>query len=202
MRSYTVPVEWDGDEAYITFPQEEMERLGWEEGDVLSWDDNGDGSFTVSKKQKDFVSKILQFNRLAGKMGEEFDARDTSLYIGLILEEVAELIESIPDQDNLGRLRTALEFNSRLFKQGFFDKQVTNIKRTDALDACVDIAVVAIGGGHALGADVSAACNNVANSNLSKAVEVDGVLMMQKDENGKVIKPPTYKPPSLEQFLK
>lgn len=203
--TYTLPIQTDeNNEPFIVFPEDEMVRLGWKEGDILDWKDNKDGSWTLTKKENmDFVEKILQFNRIAGKTGETFDARDTSLYIGLILEEVAELIESIPDQRNLGRLRVALEYNSKLFKEGFFDKQVADINRVDALDACVDISVVSIGGANALGTDTQSACHNVADSNLSKfTLDENGDYVVLRDANGKIKKPAEYKAPELAQFLK
>ena len=40
----------DGDE-YIEFPKEVMEEVGWQEGDVIEWIDNKDGSWTLKKKE-------------------------------------------------------------------------------------------------------------------------------------------------------
>lgn len=34
----------------LTFPQDFLEETGWKEGDVVNWQDNKDGSFTLSKK--------------------------------------------------------------------------------------------------------------------------------------------------------
>lgn len=41
----------DGDQ-YLEFPKELMEEVGWEEGDVLEWIDNGNGSWTLKKKDQ------------------------------------------------------------------------------------------------------------------------------------------------------
>lgn len=201
MKSYTLDVKWDGDEAFILFPEDEMIRLGWKEGDTLEWIDNKDGSWTLQKQNNDFVGKVLKFNHIAGKKGNEFSVRDTSLYVGLILEEVAELIESI-DGNELGKLHTALEYHSKRFKQGDFDRYVEKINRVDALDACVDIAVVAVGGASALGADVDGACHEVADSNLSKYELKDGEYVVLRDANGKIMKPASYRPPELKKFLR
>ena len=46
-KRYTVPVECKGDDCFITFPEEVLEKTGWEEGDTLEWVSNKDGSFTV-----------------------------------------------------------------------------------------------------------------------------------------------------------
>ena len=39
------PLEWD-----FTLPKEEMAAAGWQEGDPLAWQDNEDGTWTVSLK--------------------------------------------------------------------------------------------------------------------------------------------------------
>lgn len=44
---WVLDVEEDGT---LTFPPELLEANGWKEGDVLVWKDNGDGSWTLSKK--------------------------------------------------------------------------------------------------------------------------------------------------------
>ena len=48
--SYILEVQEDqnGDQ-YITFPDEVVEELGWQEGDTLDWQDNKDGSWLISK---------------------------------------------------------------------------------------------------------------------------------------------------------
>jgi bifunctional DNA-binding transcriptional regulator/antitoxin component of YhaV-PrlF toxin-antitoxin module len=44
MRSYVLEVEEDENgEQFITFPEEIIEELGWQEGDILNWDVRGDG---------------------------------------------------------------------------------------------------------------------------------------------------------------
>lgn len=49
---YTVTLEEDPDtgDLMIPFTPELMAQLGWKEGDNIKWEDNGDGSFTLSKK--------------------------------------------------------------------------------------------------------------------------------------------------------
>jgi bifunctional DNA-binding transcriptional regulator/antitoxin component of YhaV-PrlF toxin-antitoxin module len=42
--------EKDG-ELYIEFPEDLLKELDWNEGDVLVWTDNGNGSYTISKKE-------------------------------------------------------------------------------------------------------------------------------------------------------
>jgi hypothetical protein len=51
---YTLTVEEDPEtgDSMLTFPPKMLEQMGWKEGDTLSWDDNGDSSFMLSKKDK------------------------------------------------------------------------------------------------------------------------------------------------------
>jgi len=51
MATWTLDVETDpatGD-AILTFPPDLLEQTGWQEGDVLNWIDNGNGSWTLQK---------------------------------------------------------------------------------------------------------------------------------------------------------
>ena len=44
MTSYIIEVQEDQDgELFIQFPEEIIEELGWQEGDILSWDLKGEG---------------------------------------------------------------------------------------------------------------------------------------------------------------
>jgi hypothetical protein len=55
INSYTATVQHDPetDELAIPLPQELLDQLGWTVGDTLTWTDNKDGSFTLSKKVKE-----------------------------------------------------------------------------------------------------------------------------------------------------
>ncbi len=53
MSSYTFTVEIEKDENgedVLNFPPECIAELGWEPGDTIVWTDNGDGSYTLTKK--------------------------------------------------------------------------------------------------------------------------------------------------------
>jgi hypothetical protein len=43
---YTLTVDENG---ILTFPDELLKKTGWKEGDVLEWNPNDDGSFTLVK---------------------------------------------------------------------------------------------------------------------------------------------------------
>lgn len=50
--TYTTEVEEDENgEQILNFPPEMLTDLGWEPGDVLVWSDNGDGTYTLTKKE-------------------------------------------------------------------------------------------------------------------------------------------------------
>jgi hypothetical protein len=42
-------------DSIIEFPPEMMEETGWKEGDELVWTDNKDGSFTLTKKETQWI---------------------------------------------------------------------------------------------------------------------------------------------------
>lgn len=44
--------ETENGEVILPFPPEMLTDLGWVEGDTLNWEDNGDGSWTLSKIDK------------------------------------------------------------------------------------------------------------------------------------------------------
>ena len=68
------------------------------------------------------------------------------------------------------------------------------------LDACMDMIWVILGFCYMKGYDVSGAWHEVARSNLSKINSETGKVI--KREDGKVLKPEGWTPPSLEQFTK
>jgi len=57
---WTVELEWDGDEAILPLPQEVIDKLDVKEGDVLSWIDNGNGTWSLRKRQYDSDSGLTE----------------------------------------------------------------------------------------------------------------------------------------------
>jgi len=47
---YTLSVEGEDENLFITFPEEVVKLQGWQEGTVLAWHDNGDGTWTIKAK--------------------------------------------------------------------------------------------------------------------------------------------------------
>lgn len=55
-KTYQSTVEYneDFDEYYITFPEELIDSLGWEDGDVVEWHMNKDGSAMIERVDEEF----------------------------------------------------------------------------------------------------------------------------------------------------
>ena len=48
---HTVAVEYNDEMGYfITLPDAVLDAVDWKEGDTIEWKDNGDGSYTLTKK--------------------------------------------------------------------------------------------------------------------------------------------------------
>jgi hypothetical protein len=43
-------------EQFIIFPEEIMTEVGWQDGDTIVWKDNGDGSWTLTRKEDEKLS--------------------------------------------------------------------------------------------------------------------------------------------------
>ena len=57
---WTVELEWDGDEAILPLPQEVIDKLDLKYGDVLNWIDNGNGTWSLTKRQYDSDSGLTE----------------------------------------------------------------------------------------------------------------------------------------------
>jgi hypothetical protein len=58
MSKWTVELIEDGEDLILPMPQEVLDHLDVQEGDVLKWLDNGDGSVTLTKVQYDSDSGV------------------------------------------------------------------------------------------------------------------------------------------------
>ena len=101
----------------------------------------------------DFVQSVLEFNRIGGN-ANEFNARNVAKYIGFLLEEVQETISTLPYDTKFVELCEVLQEFGDDFKRGRYDEQCDKIDVVEALDGAIDCAVIGIGLGNALGADV------------------------------------------------
>jgi predicted HAD superfamily Cof-like phosphohydrolase len=143
-----------------------------------------------------FVADVKKFTELAGCTTDQFNVRQTALYIGLQLEEMAEKLDAIFPTE--GREMTeAIGTLSSHFKNGLFDYHVSKSDREALLDADVDLAWVTIGSMLSQGADVLGAMGEVTRANLDKFP--GGVVT--KDGNGKICKPEGWLGPDLSPFV-
>ena len=58
--TWTLEVQEDPEnpeELMLEFPPELLEKAGWKEGDVLVWTDQGNGSWSLSKKAVNEISE-------------------------------------------------------------------------------------------------------------------------------------------------
>jgi predicted HAD superfamily Cof-like phosphohydrolase len=79
-----------------------------------------------------------------------------------------------------------------------FDKAFSDGDIVELADSLSDLLYVVYGCGLAFGIPLDKCFDEVHRSNLSK-IGPDGKVTFRSD--GKVLKPPSYRPPNLEQFL-
>jgi predicted HAD superfamily Cof-like phosphohydrolase len=96
------------------------------------------------------------------------------------------------------------QFNlyTKLIEEEFKELKVAidNVDQVETLDALIDIIVVTIGAIHSMGADAEGAWKEVMQTNFAKIDHETGKV--RKREDGKVLKPIGWEPPSLGQFIK
>jgi len=78
LNKYTTEIKEDENgEFYIEFSDEVMSEVGWKEGDDLVWTDNGDGSWTLTKKVDDIMNNYLVETVLVYRMRYVVKAKDS-----------------------------------------------------------------------------------------------------------------------------
>ena len=60
VNTWTVELEWDGDEAILPLPQEVIDIMELKYEDTLKWIDNGNGTWTLQKLQYDSDSGLTE----------------------------------------------------------------------------------------------------------------------------------------------
>lgn len=59
-KTWTIELEEDGDDIILPLPQEVLDHLDLQEGDVLKWSDNGNGTFSLTKGKYDSDSGLTE----------------------------------------------------------------------------------------------------------------------------------------------
>ena len=164
------------------------------------------------------IDDVAAFTKAVGCTTDEYNVRQIGLYIGLELEEMAEqLAEIINDKYLISSLVEA----SNQFKSGFWDDEISEADRTKLLHESADLAWVTIGAMLSMGADVKGTMGELARANMSKLHKCPDCnfdiknpdtyfycetckgtgFVCKKDENGKVIKPDSFKKADMSEFV-
>ena len=157
----------------------------------------------------DFVDNVKLMNEIGGT-SEQFDERKLSLYVGLCLEEMAEMLEAFLNKriatDNrsltkIANIHDHVKELSGSFKQGKYDSLAPGADLVEIADAGADLAVVGLGTVISAGFDVKGVTSEVTSSNLSKfPLSPDGTRSVLLDDNGKWKKGPDFFEPNLKQY--
>lgn len=159
----------------------------------------GSGHKDDAINAESFVADVRRFTEAVGCTTDRFNVRQTALYIGLQLEEMAEKLEAFHITiASIPQLAKFMRLASIQFKSGAYDGIVADGDREAMLDADVDLAWVTVGSALSQGADLLGAMREVARANLDK-IGPDGAVL--KDENGKVKKPEGWRGPDIAPFV-
>lgn len=148
----------------------------------------------------DPIASIIQFNVDAGNTADTLNVRQSALYAGLQVEELAEKLDAI----GLVAIAKVFDDVATTLKRGDHDVTVAHAladpkARAAMLDADCDLMVVSVGAAISQGADFPGAIRDVCASNDSKR-DHDG--MLKKDANGKIIKGAGYFAADMFPFIK
>lgn len=126
---------------------------------------------------------------------------DFNVQLGCHFEEITEMLVALEGEDGkssnkLGEVRMAMMTLAEGFKAGHY--QAFPVQRTEFLDSLADQVVTAVGVAHCDKMQMAQAVTEVNTSNWSK-FDSNGQPVF--NEQGKIQKGPTYRPPQLERFV-
>lgn len=150
------------------------------------------------------ISDVKRFMTIAGQTTMGGNVAQTTLYIGLMCEELGEVLREVASGgvDSAGRTELTecadkLKALSLAMRNGIFMGNVQRADGTELLDGMLDTAWVALGAAISLSLDPTGAWREVLRANMDKFP--GGVA--QRDAGGKVVKPAGWCGPDLRQFL-
>jgi hypothetical protein len=83
--SYTVTLEEDGDECLLPIPEELLNHLDWQDGDMLDWIINPDNTITINKVDQQDIRKqtedLLDKIDLPTQYTQDFDDLLAKVYL-------------------------------------------------------------------------------------------------------------------------
>lgn len=151
----------------------------------------------------DLEAAVESFMRQGGQTVNQFSPAQACLYVGLQLEEMAEKIVAIADgavsperRDRIRAFADTVKHWADRFKAGDFQGDVARADHAQLIDADVDLAWVSIGALHSTSIRPRAAIAHTIYTNLDKFR-----LGPQRDANGKIMKPPGWRPPNFEPYV-
>ncbi len=168
---------------------------------------------------QNLTSAVRDFMEIGGQSIDGRNRRQAALYVGLIVEELAEMLQALDIP-----VWNTLEEVSRDLKKGAWDHKL-DCDDVPVIDAAIDLAWVSIGLVYSLGADAGGAVREVIRSNMSKfeGCEVCGCtggfldefhgryekcgkchghgLIAGRDSDGKIQKSRNYSAPDLAPFV-
>lgn len=151
-------------------------------------------------KRFDPIESVIRFNLDAGNTGTVVNVRQSALYTGLQVEELAEKLAAV----GLHMIAKDLNVLAIDLRNGDFDHTVERAMQDPAnrlamLDADCDLFVVSVGAAISQGADFVGAIREVCDSNDSKRNDAGALV---RDDSGKIVKGANYREPDLRPFIK
>lgn len=153
---------------------------------------------------RDMVFRVQDFMEKCGQNTTSHDPEQVSLYIGLMAEELREVVDALAERGsaaddivlhNLHRdTIPALDYLAGLGKRGALSDMVESADQAELLDGFIDCAIVSLGAAISSSPDAEAAVEEVLAANDAK---VSGGL----DGNGKIKKPEGWQPPDLSDCV-
>lgn len=157
----------------------------------------------IAKSGQDFFNRVREFMVTGGQTVDEPSVEQTGLYIGLIFEEVGEMVTnlskgtvSVSERVRFQTVAALLEQFSDEFRKGLHSGDIMRSEAHKLLDDFVDTAVVAIGAVSSFSSSGEGAVNAVLSANEAKYP--GGVVTRTPD--GKVQKPEGWREADLVPF--
>lgn len=62
-KTWTIPIQQDGEEFFLELPAEALEAVGWSQGDTLIWEELEEGAWSLRKRES-LLTRILKSFKL------------------------------------------------------------------------------------------------------------------------------------------
>lgn len=172
------------------------------------------------------IDDVKQFTKAVGCTTDQFNLEQTGLYIGLVAEEMKEVLQEIYDNKYV---LNPLEECAIKFKKGFWNEEIEKADKVKLAHELCDMIWVATGALLSMGVDVDGAMAELAMANMSKLHKCDNCsvkghyekfnddtlvydnydcftcegtgYICKKDENGKVVKPDSFVKADMTRFV-